>query len=243
MGLARGLFKSNGSKLRVPDFTQLSRRAKTLQIKLKRYFTPGEPIHLVVDSTGLKIYGEGEWKVRTHGADKRRVWKKLHIAMNANNFEILDEELTTLKVHDARMGERFIDRLLKKNEMIRNFRGDGAYDTHALYFKCEQYEIEPIIPPRKGAKMVSEIFADVDGFAGKRDRTIFDARSIGIDKWKELKGYHRRSLVECQMSRYKRIIGGRLKSRNPKNQATESRISCNILNRMASLGMPDTIRV
>lgn len=241
-GFAKSLFKSNRQNLRVPDFSQLSRRAKKIKAKLHR-FKRGEKMHLLVDSTGLKIYGEGEWKVRTHGAGKRRTWRKLHIAMNADNFEIVDEELTTLKTHDSHAAETFLENIKSQGEGIKSFRGDGAYDTHALYYACERQGIEPIIPPREGAILVSETYKNVDCLVGKRDRTVFDVRAIGKEKWKEMSGYHVRSLVECQMSRYKRIIGASLRSRNVANQDAEARIACSILNKMAALGMPDTIRV
>ena len=229
--------------LTVPDYTQLYRRAKKLNISIASKLKKGEKIHLLVDSTGLKVYGDGEWKVKMHGTSKRRTWKKLHLCVDDHSLNIIDADLTEKKTHDAKIAIKFIKNV-KKNKKYKmlSFKADGAYDTYELYHHMIMNKINPIIPPRKTAKTLKEKFMNAPFKDSKRDKTIQSVRKLNMEKWKEISGYHRRSRVETAMYRYKQIMGDKLMARNKENQKTEYRIACNILNKMASLGLPEKIK-
>src|SRR3954468_21517553 len=93
-GLLRSIVTLLGVSLAVPDHTTFSRRSTGLSLPTSR--TPGsEPVHVVIDSTGLKVYGAGEWQREKHGERGRRTWRKLHLAVNPNSSEILASELTS----------------------------------------------------------------------------------------------------------------------------------------------------
>ena len=130
--------------LPVPDYSQVCRRAKKLNISLaskvkKLCKGKGESVHLLIDSTGLKVYGEGEWKRKVHGSSKRRTWKKLHLCIDDSSFYILDSDLTDTTGHDAESAIDFIRRLTIEDEYnIASLKADGAYDTHRLYFEAHR---------------------------------------------------------------------------------------------------------
>ena len=248
-GLMIWILKQMGFSLPVPNYSQVSRRAKKLNIslasKLKKFQKEKNgPIHLLVDSTGLKVYGEGEWKRKVHGASKRRTWKKLHLCIDDSSFYILDSDLTDTTGHDAESAIGFI-RNLTINEQydIASLKADGAYDTHRLYLEASRNLISAIIPPRETAKTLEEVYANPPPEESQRDKTIKSVRKLGLKEWKKGSGYHCRSKVETAMYRYKQIIGDKLKARLTETQHTEHKIACNILNQMTSLGMPRTVKV
>ena len=144
-----------GFSLPVPHYSQVCRRAKRLNIslisKLKKFYDKkSDTVHLLVDSTGLKVYGEGEWKRKVHGASKRRTWKKLHLCMDDDSFYILDSSLTDTTGHDAEAAIDFIrDLTIEEQYDIANLKADGAYDTYRLYFEASRNGVSAIIPPRK----------------------------------------------------------------------------------------------
>ena len=214
----------------IPDYSQMSRRAKTLELPLKR-FNKDEALDIVVDSTGLKVYGEGEWKVRKHGWSKHRTWRKLHIGIDPNTQEIVAEVLTDNSVDDA---ETVGDLLKQISNTIKSFRGDGAYDKTKVRVLLAEQDVGQIIPPQLNA-VVRKI---PDPALKQRDESIKRIAVIGRVKWKQEVGYHKRSLVEVAMFRYKTILGDKMMSRTFKNQETEARIGCLILNEMTKLGMP-----
>jgi len=234
-GVLEGLLEPFG--LDAPDYTTLSRRGKTLEVKLPR-MRRSENIWMVVDSSGLKIYGEGEWKVRQHGIGKRRTWRKLHIAVDAGTGEILAAAVTTAGVHDSEM---LPDLLEGKKGEVQAVVGDGAYDTWEDYEAISKIGAQAVIPPRRRAKVWRH--GNCTNPPLQRDVNLRYVRKHGRQKWKEQGGYHRRSLAERAFFRIKTIFGEKLSSRIFENQATEAFLILAILNRMTAIGMPESYPV
>ena len=248
-GLIKSLLEVMKLDLRPPSYTQLCRR----QAKLTTVFEPplsppdgnqpgrgwcGIPtaLHLVVDSTGLKVFGEGEWKVRKYGAEKRRTWRKLHLAVDQATNIIHAVELTTNAMSDADM----IKPLLAAIEQpITKLGGDGAYDQVKVYDILIEKQIHPLIPPRVNAvRWTDETGNDL---VHPRNESLSQIDAVGLAHWKQQSGYHRRSLAETAMFRWKTTFGDRLSARLLSHQQTETRIKANCLNRFAQLGMPKTV--
>lgn len=231
-GLGRSLAKLMHVEIAIPDFTSLAKRAAKLEIALDVANRKG-PIHVVVDSTGLKVFGEGEWKTRKHGAGKRRTWRKLHLAVNPQTQQIEAEVLTENSGHDA---DQVDDLLQQIDSPIDSFAGDGAYDQWKVYDELAEAEIEAVIPPRRNAKIKQHGNSSQPPL--ERDEAIREIRRVGRQQWKADVGYHRRSLAETAMYRMKCCFGGKLKNRELQNQCTEARLRCKILNRFTHLGLP-----
>lgn len=234
-GLGKALVELMGVDVAIPDYTSLAKRAARLDVSLGT-IKQGQTINVVVDSTGLKVCGEGEWKTRTHGKSKRRTWRKLHLAVNPETQEIVATVLTENSVHDSKV----VDELLEQpDDNVGKFTGDGAYDTWDVYDSLERRGIAGVIPPRRSAKVSRHGNASAPPLA--RDEAIREIRRRGRKKWKETSGYHRRSLAETAMYRLKKSLGDTLKNRELKNQRTESRLRCKILNRFTHIGLPDSV--
>ena len=234
-GFAGSLSKLLCVALPIPDYSTLNRRAKTLKVDLP---TPEKgPIHAVLDSTGLKVYGEGEWKVRQHGYSKRRTWRKLHLGVDEATGEIEAELLTGAGVDDAEAAAG----LLKQTQAeIEQLSGDGAYDKEKVYKAAAAKGVNKItIPPRRDAVLWEEHGSDPH----PRNENLRHIWERGRKEWKEESGYHRRSLAETAMFRFKTIFGDHLNAREAKRQKTEARVKCAALNRMTRLGMPDSNRI
>lgn len=231
-GLGRSLASLMQVDVAIPDFTSLAKRAAGLGISLEVAVRKG-PIDVVVDSTGLKVFGEGEWKTRQHGKSKRRTWRKLHLAVNPETQEIEAEVLTENSGHDA---DQVDDLLEQIDGSIDAFYGDGIYDQWKVYETLAERQIQPIIPPRKNAKIKQHGNADCPPLA--RDEAIREIRRRGRKSWKELVGYHRRSLSETAMHRMKCCFGERLKNRELENQQIEATLRSKILNHFTHLGLP-----
>jgi hypothetical protein len=231
-GLGRSLTRLMQVAVAIPDFTSLAKRAAKLEIALDVAERKG-PIDVVVDSTGLKVFGEGEWKTRKHGVSKRRTWRKLHLAINPKTQEIEAEVLTENSGHDADQVEDLIGQVASP---IESFAGDGAYDQWKVYETLDAEEIEPIIPPRRNAKIKQHGNSSEPPL--KRDEAIRGIRHVGRKQWKQNVGYHRRSLAETAMYRIKCCFGANLKNREFENQQAEARLRCKILNRFTHLGLP-----
>lgn len=235
-GLARSLMTLLGVEVDVPDYTTLSRRGKTLRVDLPVSARQGS-LTLVIDSTGLKVYGEGEWKARKHGYSKRRTWRKLHLSVNLDTLEIEAVNLTGAGGGDARAGCEMIETI---EQEITCVIGDGAYDTHQFYDTCEQQAIaEVIVPPRRTAPIWQHGNSALPPLP--RDEHLRAIRRKGRKRWKEEAGYHRRSLAETTVFRFKTLFGGQLMARHPDSQFVEVRIKCRALNMMTQLGMPDSV--
>jgi hypothetical protein len=231
-GFARSLGKLLKVELPIPDYSTLNRRAKLLKVKLET--SEKGPIHIVLDSTGLKVYGEGEWKVRQHGYSKRRTWRKLHLGVDEATGEIETELLTGAGVDDAEVTAS----LLKQTQAeIKQLSGDGAYDKEKVYKAAAAKGVGKItIPPRRDAVLWEENGPEPH----PRNENLRRIWEDGRKEWKIESGYHRRSLAETAMFRFKTIFGDHLDARETNRQKTESRIKCAALNRMTRLGMPDS---
>lgn len=230
-GFIQGLLQLQQLELSVPDYSVLSKRAGTLQIALVTHHQPGEKINIALDSTGLKIYGEGEWKMRIHGKSKRRTWRKLHIAIDPATFETLAAELTHSNVHDGQI----VESLLNAQQNIQGVYGDGAYHSTRNFEAIAKTGARAFIPLPTGS---SRMRGNSPGVT-ERNRLHDEIWNAGgKNAWKKTSGYHRRSLVETQMFRIKQCLGDKLASRKQSNQVIEVRLKLAALNRMSRLGMP-----
>jgi transposase len=233
-GFLESIFELLGIELSVPDHSTLSRRVGKLEVALPVVPKEGAR-HVVVDSTGVKVYGEGEWKTRQHGVSKRRTWRKLHLGVDEATGEILAAVVTTNDVHD---GEVLNDLLEQIEGEIEQVSTDGAYDHSHCYDEIAERGAKPVIPPRKDAVIWQHGNCKVPPHP--RDENLRYIRKHGRKKWKRDANYHRRSLAETTMFRFKAIFGGNLSSRKFDNQAVELFIKCAALNRMIQIAKPDT---
>jgi len=195
-------------------------------------------VHIVVDSTGLKIYGEGEWKVRIHGKSKGRTWRKLHIGVDEATGEILVSALTTADVSD---GELLPEMLRKVDTPVTKVSADGAYDHRDDYTAIAALGAQALIPPRRGARIWRH--GNSNEAPLERDSHLRRIRQVGRKRWKIESGYSWRCLAETAFSRLKRFFGDRLRARDFENQATEAFLSVRALNIMTAAGMPDSYPV
>ena len=226
-----------GLSIKIPCYTQISRRAAFLQKRLNK-LSNARPCHIVFDSTGLKVYGEGEWKVRKHGWSKRRTWRKLHIGMDPDSGEVVVCELTDNSTGsgDSEIGKRLVKELRKG---IKKVYGDGAYDDMDFRRTVEKIGAQPIVPPPRNAR----VGKGKEEATIKRNDAIKQIKGLGGDDearaiWKKLVGYHIRSLGETMMYRIKQLTGASLRSRTMETQCTEAYVKCLVVNRMTKLGMP-----
>ena len=235
-GLIGSIIALLGLDLSVPDHTTLSRRAESLDVVRPR---PGSgPVHLLVDSTGLKLCGSGEWLLEKHGTKTRRSWRKLHIAVDADTGQIAAAALTTSDVDDASQVGRLLDQV---DSPVASFTADGAYDQDGAYGEVvsRHPEASVIVPPRSSA-----VPSDTAQTAPTmRDRHLQTIAERGRMAWQKASGYNWRALVEADISRFKRIIGNGLRSRTDQRRATEVEIAVNALNRMLELGRPEYVRL
>ncbi len=223
--------------LPIPCYTQICRRAKSLGRELNK-FSKKNVTDLVIDSTGLKVYGEGEWKVRRHGYSKRRTWRKMHLAVCPDSNEIIFEILTENNVSDSDIYPKFLEACPKT---VERTYGDGAYDTESCYQASANHGSIPIIPPQRNAIFHKNAPQHME----RRNNSVLEILGLGGDEearklWKKLKGYHRRSLGETAMFRFKQLFGNNLRSRNIETQRAETRAKCEALNIMTKLGMPES---
>ena len=236
-GMLASLFEMMQVSLPVPDHTTLSRRlaklAVRLPIKLK-----AKARHVVCDSTGVKVYGEGEWKVRQHGYSKRRTWRKLHLLVDEESREIVSVGASTNSVSD---GEMLPELLAAIGGEIAQVSADGIYDQRKVYDALNARGARAAIPPRRGARIWQHGNSRTERLV--RDENLRSIRKNGRKKWKQAVGYHRRSLAETTVFRYKTIFGDKSQSRNIENQFTEMFIKCAALNRMTHLGMPQSYKL
>jgi len=238
-GLLEDIFKLMGLKLSVPDYSTVSRRASRLNVVLcKKTAKKGEKKIVVIDSSGLKVYGEGEWKVKMHGQSKRRTWRKAHLGIGPDG-EIQAAKLTLNNAADCQVAPNLLNQIESE---IDTLAGDGGYDKEIVYQSLRDRRVKNVlIPPQKNAKIKRH--GNLKCELHQRDENLRRIRKVGRKKWKEKSGYHVRSLIEATMFRLKTILGDRLNARKFENQTAEFLISCNILNRMSALGMPDSYAI
>ncbi len=234
-GLIGSILRLLGLDLAVPDHTTLSRRAESLPAPRLR--PASESMHLLVDSTGLKLGGPGEWLVEKHGR-RRRSWRKLHLGVDAGTGRIEAVELTTNDVDDGSQVGPLLDQVTGP---IDSFIGDGAYDRDDVYDAVAERHPEAavVVPPRRNA-VPSEV---AETAPTQRDRHLQLMAERGRMGWQKASGYNRRALAEAAISRYKRVIGDALHARTDGRQATEVAIAVQALNRMLELGRPESVRI
>jgi Transposase DDE domain len=201
-GFIKSLALRAGWGVKVPDYTVIHRRIKQLGISVPDSVKEGKgKIYVVIDSTGLKVYGEGEWKVRQHGWGKHRTWMKLHVAVDEATAIIESCQLTTNAVDDAAMVAPLLNEV---KAGVKKMAGDGAYDKTKVYEVLKEKKIRPVIPPRRGARIKKH--GNKRGKPLARDKNIRAIRKLGRKRWKEKNNYHRRSLAETSMFRFKVIL-------------------------------------
>jgi hypothetical protein len=240
-GFVASLIKTLGLDLVCPHYSVFCRRAKDLQIPLRKLLKPNERLNVVFDSTGVKVFGEGEWKVRKHGYSKRRTWRKVHVGMCADSGQVVVSAMTSNNVSDDEAMIHMIEAL--EGVPLGDILGDGAYDTTDCREAIHDRGGKQIIPPDKNAKLQGRKPIPC---LKARDEAIRRIREFGDEgrvRWKQESGYHRRSRVETLMFRYKTILGDRLSARKEWTQATEVAIKLDVLNRMTELGMPKSYKV
>jgi transposase len=230
-GLVSSVLKLMQAAMPSPHYSTLCRRARSLELSLA---APKKITHLVIDSSGLKVYGEGEWQVRTHGKAKRRTWRKLHISMDARTHQLTAASLTDKDVLDRNA----VAGLLGQTDAeIKYVCADGAYDFEQCYRAIKKREAKALIPPRSDAVVRAKSPFE------QRDENVREIKSKGRKAWKKESTYHRRSLVETAFFRLKTIFSDRLRSRTIERQTVEANIRCLALNRMTSLGIPDSYAI
>jgi IS5 family transposase len=234
-GFLESIFALMGLDLAVPDHSTLSRRLGQLTVRLP-VVDKATARHVVVDSTGVKVYGEGEWKTRQHGISKRRTWRKLHLGVDEATGEILVGVVSTNDVHDGTVLKDILDGIADKIEQVS---ADGAYDHRHCYDEIAERQAKPVIPPRKDAVIWQHGNCKVPPHP--RDENLRYIRKHGRKKWKRDTNYHRRSLAETTMFRFKTIFGGKVRSRKFDNQAVELLLQCAALNRMIQIAKPDSL--
>lgn len=222
--------------LPVPHYSTLCRRRKQWKAVLQ-VAKSDTPLRLVVDSTGLKVSGEGEWKVKKHGKDrkKRRVWRKVHLAVDADTHIVCAASATGNEVADGTVLPDLLDQVEGK---IQQVGGDGGYDWHSCYAAIRARGAKALVPPRKGAVIWQHGNCKAEPL--DRDAAVRQIRKQGRAAWKQQSGYHRRSLAETAISRFKGIFGSSLSARLTVAQDAETLLRCAALNRMTCLGMPRT---
>lgn len=233
-GFVASLLELSGLGWSVPDFSTLSRRQKTLNVTIPYRGSKG-PLHLLVDSTGFKVEGEGEWHTRKHGGSKRRVWRKIHLGIDEETLEIRAIEVSSSNVGDAPMQPDLLAQIPAEEE-IATVTADGAYDTRACHDATAVRDAAAIIPPRRNARPWKP---DTAG-ARARNEILRASKHLGRALWRNWSGYHRRSRVETKMNCVK-LLGQRLMSRDFDRQVAKVQIRAAVLNRFTALGIPMTV--
>jgi hypothetical protein len=237
-GLIGSIIQLLGLALAVPDHTTLCRRAGTLEVPRARPRRAGEPLQLLVDSTGLKLCGAGEWLAEKHGTSKRRSWRKLHIGLDADTGRIVAAALTTNDVDDGSQVGPLLDRVAGP---VASFTGDGAYDQDGVYARVTERHPEAvvIVPPRSTAVPSGT----AETAPTQRDRHLRFIAEHGRAAWQKASGYTTRARAEATIGRFKQVIGDGLRSRTDQRRATEVDVAVHALNRMLELGRPISVRI
>ena len=237
-GFLNSLLRMMGLDLKAPDHSTLSRRNQIVELAPLSRALAG-PIHLIVDATGLKILGSGEWNAHKYKVSKkRRDWQKLHIGVDDEGF-IVAAELTGSGGDDASALPDLLDQI---EAPIQRFTADGAYDHRSIYDRVAAAgteDIVTVIPPRRSAVSAGP----TDGPWAQREAAVERIRKIGRRAWHKESGYRQQARVENGFFRYKSVPGNALKARHSNAQRREAVIGCHILNRMAELGRPKSYPV
>ncbi len=237
-GLIGSVIHLLGLTLAVPDHSTLCRRAETLEVPRPRPRRDGEPLHLLVDSTGLKLCGAGEWLLEKHGAKTRRSWRKLHIGLDADTGQIVAAALTTKEVDDGAEVGPLLDQV---PGLLASFTADGAYDQEGVAVTvAERHPDAAIIVPPRSTAVPSEA---AETAPTQRDRHLQSIAEHGRAAWQKASGYTRRARAEAAVGRFKQVIGDALRSRTDRRRATEVGVAVHALNRMLELGRPISVRI
>ena len=232
-GFMQSLLRLVGLDWQVPDFSTLCRRQRTLNVAIP-YRGGDGPLNLLIDSTGIKAEGEGEWNARKHGGPKRRIWRKIHIGINEETLEVRAVEITGSNIGDAPMLPELLDQI-PSDQGIGSVTADGAYDTRKCHDAIAARNAHAVIPPRKNAKPWKPTSAG----AVARNEAVNASRYLGKALWRRLAGYHRRSRVESKMNCIK-LLGQSVMARDFDRQVAEIQIRIAVLNRYTALGIPVT---
>jgi len=225
-GYLKYLFKILGIDLAVPCYTQICKRMKKLD--LPRHLRLNRAVrHVVIDATGLKVYGEGEWKVKKHGTSKRRVWRKMHLAVDEQTQEILFADLTGEHVCDT----TFVPEIMEKRKGVKKVLMDGVADVERLYKFAWESEIDILTPPKKTAIKRREPWMK------NRTNRLLEIKGLGGDPqakslWGKLSGYSKRVTVESAIARWKKLFTGHLESRCDTRQRVECKLKSLMINKM-----------
>ena len=245
-GFVESLLRLTGLDWDVPDFSTLSRRQKTLAVNIPHRGSQG-PLHLLIDSTGIKVEGEGEWNARKHGGPKRRVWRKVHLGIDEETLEVRAVEVTGSDIGDAPMLPELLAQIPADQDITsvtapshglhanRCRATDGAYDTRKCHDAIAERGANAVIPPRKNAKPWKAITAG----AVARNEALRASKYLGRALWRRWTGYHRRSRVETKMHCVK-LLGQRLMARDFDRQVAEFQVRVAVLNGFTALGIPVT---
>lgn len=212
-------------KMKVPTYSLTCKRAKGFSTKLPK-LSSCKPKTIIVDATGIKVQGEGEWKVKVHGKGRPRKWIKLHVAIDERTQEIVGEISTEAIVDDGKAFPQVVQQVLGRPKIVI---GDGAYDDREVRDLIREKGGKGLIPPPSNAVC--------HGTDVERDDAIKVILAFGGDKiaksiWGKLSGYSRRALVETTFSRYKKMFGERAFSRTQERLVLENRLKCVLLNKM-----------
>jgi len=230
-GFVGSLLEILALPLTAPDYSLLSIRQKSLQLVTPPGPSRSRRLHLVIDSTGLKLHGEGEWKVKKHGQEKRRRWVKLHLGIDERNQTIEASLITADNVNDCQALPALLEQL---DSPLQQVTGDRAYDTFASYASVIAKGAKPCFPPKVNAVRQKAI----DEAHRLRNHAVSEVRYQGMADWKEKHNYHRRSLAETGMFRFKQLMGDRVQARTIERQCREIAIKCLAMNKITQLGMP-----
>jgi len=243
-GLIGSIIRLLGLDLPIPDHTTLSRRAATLEVPRPRSGSSPDAerdarsVHLLVDSTGLKLCGAGEWLVEKHGTKTRRSWKMLHIGVDADTGQIVAAALTGREADDGAQVGPLLDQVAGA---VASVTGDGAYDQEGVYASIGERHPEAavIVPPRSTA-VPSQT---AESAPTQRDHHLQLIAERGRRAWQRASGYTKRARAETAISRFKRVIGDELRSHTEERRATEMDVAVHVLNRMLELGHPNYVRL
>ena len=232
-GFVESLLHLIGLNWVVPDFSTLSRRQKTLAVNIP-YRGSNGPLHLLIDSTGIKVEGEGEWNARKHGGPKRRVWRKIHLGIDEQTLEVRAVEITGSHIGDAPVLPDLLNQI-PADETIGSVTADGAYDTRKCHDAIAGRGAHAVIPPRKNAQPWKTVTAG----AVARNEALRASKYLGRAIWRNWSGYHRRSRVETKMHCVK-LLGQRLMARDFDRQVAEVQVRIAVMNGYTALGIPNT---
>lgn len=235
-GLVASLLKLAQLDWPVPDFSTLCRRSSSLTVQIP-YCPSTGALHLLIDSTGIKAAGEGEWCTRKHGASRPRQWRKVHLGIDADTMEVRAIEITGSRTGDGPMLPELLAQI-SPDEIIGQVTADGAYDTRPCHAAITARQARAVIPTRRNGRPWKETTPE----AQARNEILGATRRLGRTIWRSWSGYHRRSRVEAKM-RCLKLLGERLMARTFDRRTTELHIRAALLNRFTRLGTPTTQRV